>query len=188
MTHNRIDVHTHYLGGSVEEIFRLGFSLAGRYTISTRWSPEAAIASMDRLGVAVELVDAPVSGSVGVAETAEITTSMGGTDAQLAQVRPVLASMTKAQFHTGLLGSASTTKLAVNLVLATLNQAIAEGLLLSEEGGLRPEVFYDVLAASAVAAPYLQAKRDAFLTPEQAGVAAPVPLIQKGLRLALKMA
>jgi 3-hydroxyisobutyrate dehydrogenase/2-hydroxy-3-oxopropionate reductase len=96
--------------------------------------------------------------------------------------------MTSAQFHTGPAGSGSAAKLAVNAVLATLSQGIAEGLLIAEAGGLNLTAFYEVLRASAAGAPYVDYKEKAFLAPDSAGVAAPISLIRKDLGLALDLA
>jgi 3-hydroxyisobutyrate dehydrogenase-like beta-hydroxyacid dehydrogenase len=134
------------------------------------------------------IVDAPVSGSVGMAESAAITTMVGGTAEQFERVRPILALMTSAQFHTGPVGSGSAAKLAVNAVLAALSQGVAEGVLVAEAGELDPKVFYDVLRSSAAGAPYVGYKEEAFLSPDSAGVAAPVSLIRKDLGLALELA
>jgi 3-hydroxyisobutyrate dehydrogenase-like beta-hydroxyacid dehydrogenase/ketosteroid isomerase-like protein len=136
----------------------------------------------------VALVDAPVSGSVSLAEAGTITTMVGADPEVYAAVRPVLAAMTRAQFHTGPVGSGSAAKLAVNLALASLNQAIAEGLAVAAADGLDPGVFYDVLEASAVAAPYVSYKRATFVSPETADVAFPVSLLQKDVGLGLELA
>jgi 3-hydroxyisobutyrate dehydrogenase-like beta-hydroxyacid dehydrogenase len=136
----------------------------------------------------VEIVDAPVSGSVALAESAGITTMVGGSPEQFERVRPLLAAMTSAQFHTGPVGSGSAAKLAVNAVLAALSQGVAEGLLVAEAGELDPKVFYDVLRSSAAGAPYVGYKEEAFLSPDSAGVTAPVSLIRKDLGLALELA
>ncbi|MDV7241730.1 MULTISPECIES: NAD(P)-dependent oxidoreductase [Rhodococcus] len=136
----------------------------------------------------MDIIDAPVSGSVSMAETATITTMVGGTAEQFERIRPVLAAMTSAQFHTGPAGSGSVAKLAVNAVLAALSQGIAEGLLIAEAGEIDLKVFYDVLRNSAAGAPYVGYKEQAFLSPGSAGVAAPVSLIRKDLGLALDLA
>ncbi|GAA5110569.1 3-hydroxyisobutyrate dehydrogenase [Haloechinothrix salitolerans] len=136
----------------------------------------------------VDIIDAPVSGSVSMAETAAITTMVGGPREQFDRILPVLAAMTAAQFHTGSIGSGAAAKLAVNAVLAALSQGIAEGLLIAEAGDLDPKVFYEVLRNSAAGAPYVGYKEEAYLAPETAGVAAPVSLIRKDLRLALELA
>jgi 3-hydroxyisobutyrate dehydrogenase-like beta-hydroxyacid dehydrogenase len=137
---------------------------------------------------AFPVVDAPVSGSTAMAETAAITTMVGSTPEQFERLRPVLAAMTSAQFHTGPAGSGSTAKLAVNTVLTVLNEAVAEGLLVAEAGGLDPKTFYEVLRSSAAGAPYVDYKEDAFLDPAMADVAAPISLIRKDIGLALELA
>jgi 3-hydroxyisobutyrate dehydrogenase-like beta-hydroxyacid dehydrogenase/ketosteroid isomerase-like protein len=139
-------------------------------------------------GGPVAIVDAPVSGSVQLAETAAITTMIGGHPDHVERVRPVLATMTSAQFHTGPVGSGSVAKLAVNAVLGLLSHGVAEGILIAEAGGLDPAVFYEVLRGSAAGAPYVGYKEKAFLEPDAAGVAAPVSLIRKDLGLALDLA
>ncbi|SDW98318.1 3-hydroxyisobutyrate dehydrogenase [Arthrobacter sp. cf158] len=136
----------------------------------------------------VAVIDAPVSGSVSMAEAATLTTMVGGSEEQFALIQPILAEMTAAQFHTGPAGSGSAAKLAVNAVLAGLSQAVAEGLLIAEAGDLDPKAFYTVLRNSAAGAPYVDYKEEAFLSPETAGVAAPVSLIRKDLGLALDLA
>ncbi|MBO0876181.1 MAG: NAD(P)-dependent oxidoreductase, partial [Pseudonocardia sp.] len=55
----------------------------------------------------VLLADAPVSGSVSMAEAGTITTMVGAEPDVFASIRPVLAAMTRAQFHTGPVGSGS---------------------------------------------------------------------------------
>ncbi|WP_433281568.1 NAD(P)-binding domain-containing protein [Pseudonocardia xinjiangensis] len=146
---------------------------------------EVAAAAAER---GVQVVDAPVSGSVSLADAAQITTMVGGTEEQFARVGPVLAAMTKMQYHTGPVGSGSTAKLAVNAVLAALNQGVAEGMLLAEAGGLDTTVFYEVLSTSAAGAPYVGYKSDAFLSPAETAVSAPVSLIHKDVSLALDLA
>lgn len=132
----------------------------------------------------VTIVDAPVSGSVTLAEAGTITAMVGADPEVFAAVQPVLAEMTRAQFHTGPVGSASAAKLAVNLVVASVNQAVAEALTVAAAHGLNSAVFYDVLESSVVAAPYIAYKREAFLSPETAGVS----LLQKDVRLGLELA
>jgi 3-hydroxyisobutyrate dehydrogenase-like beta-hydroxyacid dehydrogenase len=138
--------------------------------------------------VGVMLIDAPVSGSVSLAEAGTITTMVGADPGAFAAVRPVLAAMTRAQFHTGPVGSGSAAKLAVNLALASLNQAVAEALLVATADGLDPAVFYDVLESSAVAAPYVSYKRETFLSPETTAVAFPLSLLHKDVGLGLELA
>jgi 3-hydroxyisobutyrate dehydrogenase-like beta-hydroxyacid dehydrogenase len=52
-------------------------------------------------------------------------------------------------------------KLAVNILIAASNQAIAEALTLAESAGIGRADVYDVLAAGAVASPFISYKREA---------------------------
>jgi 3-hydroxyisobutyrate dehydrogenase-like beta-hydroxyacid dehydrogenase len=136
----------------------------------------------------VQVVDAPVSGSVDHAGTTQLTAMVGADEAQFAGVRSVLAAMTRQQNHTGSVGSGRATKLAVNAVLAALNQAVAEGLPLAEAGGVDERAFYEVLRTSAAGAPFVAYKEEAFLAPDATAVAAPVTLIRKDVALTLELA
>lgn len=133
----------------------------------------------------VTVIDSPVSGSVSLAESKDLTTMTGGSDEQYERVQPVLEAMTKSQFHTGPVGTGATAKLAINSVLAVLSQGVAEALVLAERSGLDIESFYEVLRSSAVAAPYVQYKQEVYLHPGEAPVAAPISLIRKDVGLAV---
>ncbi|MBY3794493.1 NAD(P)-dependent oxidoreductase [Rhodococcus fascians] len=139
-------------------------------------------------GSGTAVVDAPVSGSVSLADTGQITTMVGCDDEQFTYLKPVLEAVTRAQFHTGAAGTASVAKLAVNSVLAALNQAVAEALILGESAGLAPAALYEVLGSSAVAAPYVGYKKEHFLDPAGAGVAFPLSLLHKDVGLGLALA
>jgi 3-hydroxyisobutyrate dehydrogenase/2-hydroxy-3-oxopropionate reductase len=129
------------------------------------------------------VLDAPVSGSVALAESGKLTLMVGGEAADLDVARPVLEACGATIFHLGPLGSGAAMKLAVNTVIFGLNQALAEGLVLAERAGIARDRAYDVLAASAIGAPYVGYKRAAFLDPEGTPVAFSVDLAAKDLRL-----
>jgi 3-hydroxyisobutyrate dehydrogenase/2-hydroxy-3-oxopropionate reductase len=129
------------------------------------------------------LLDAPVSGSVALAESGKLTLMVGGEAADLDVARPVLEAYGATIFHVGPLGSGAAMKLAVNTVIFGLNQALAEGLVLAERAGIARDRAYDVLAASAIGAPYVGYKRSAFLDPGGTPVAFSADLAAKDLRL-----
>jgi 3-hydroxyisobutyrate dehydrogenase/2-hydroxy-3-oxopropionate reductase len=79
-------------------------------------------------------------------------------------------------------------KLAVNTVIFGLNGALAEGLVLAEAAGVDRSLAYDVIAASAVGAPYLGYKRAAFLEPDTTPVAFALELAEKDLGLITDLA
>jgi 3-hydroxyisobutyrate dehydrogenase-like beta-hydroxyacid dehydrogenase len=129
------------------------------------------------------LLDAPVSGSVTLAEGGGLTIMVGGEAADLERARPVLNALATTVFHLGPLGSGAAMKLAVNAVIFGLNQALAEGLVLAEAAGIDRSQAYDVLAASAAGAPFVGYKRAAFLEPATTPVAFALDLAAKDLRL-----
>jgi 3-hydroxyisobutyrate dehydrogenase-like beta-hydroxyacid dehydrogenase len=129
------------------------------------------------------ILDAPVSGSTSLAESGKLTLMVGGEAADLERARPVLEALAATIFHLGPLGTGAAMKLAVNTVIFGLNQAVAEALVLAERAGVRLELAYDVLTASAAGAPYVAYKRAAFLDPEGTPTAFALELAAKDLGL-----
>jgi len=151
--------------------------------------PEAARAVAARCAVAdVGFVDAPVSGSVGLATAGELLVMAGGEAALLAWVEPVLRTMAKAVVPTGAVGAGAAMKVAVNLALAVTSQAVAEALAVTTAAGIDPERAYDVLQGGALGSPYVRYKRAAFLDPEGTPVAFTIDLMAKDVALALALA
>jgi 3-hydroxyisobutyrate dehydrogenase-like beta-hydroxyacid dehydrogenase len=134
-----------------------------------------------------DFLDAPVSGSTALAEQGTLTTMAGGPAEAFERVRPVLAALTARQVHLGPAGAGAAMKLAVNIMIAATNQAVAEALALAADAGITPASAYDTLAASAVASPFLGYKRDAYLA-DDAPVAFTAALMAKDLELALSLA
>lgn len=133
-------------------------------------------------------VDAPVSGSTALAEQGALTLMVGGDPDAVARVQPVLQSMGQKIMHLGPAGSGAAMKVVVNAVLAVINEAIAEGLVLAERAGIERETAYDVFAGGVAAAPYVIYKKEAFVRPEQTPVAFTIDLMRKDLRLAFALA
>ncbi|HEX5014391.1 MAG TPA: NAD(P)-dependent oxidoreductase [Candidatus Limnocylindrales bacterium] len=129
------------------------------------------------------ILDSPVSGSVTLAESGQLTLMVGGTAEDLDKARPALEPLAKTIVHVGPLGTGAAMKLAVNTVIFGLNGAVAEGLTLAEAAGVDRQMAYDVIAASAVGAPYVQYKRAAFLDPEGTPTAFSLDLAAKDLGL-----
>jgi 3-hydroxyisobutyrate dehydrogenase len=96
----------------------------------------------------IDLVDAPVSGGVPRARDGSLSTMVGGEDAVIARVRPVLESMAKHVFLTGSLGTGHAMKALNNLVSAGGLWIASEALLIGERFGLSPERIVDILNAS----------------------------------------
>ena len=134
----------------------------------------------------VEMLDAPVSGSVTVAEAAALVAMVGGPEAALERARPVLEAMTKAHFHLGAAGAGAAMKLAVNVMIASATVAISEALVLAEAADIDRADAYDVIAAGALASPFVDYKKAAFLDPDGTPAAFALDLMRKDLRLALE--
>jgi 3-hydroxyisobutyrate dehydrogenase-like beta-hydroxyacid dehydrogenase len=129
------------------------------------------------------LLDAPVSGSVPLVERGELTVMVGGSEDALEVARPVLDQLARSVFHLGDVGAGATMKLVVNSAVFALNLAVGEALVLAERAGLDRATTYDVLAASAVGAPYVHYKQNAFVRPDDTPVAFSLELVGKDQRL-----
>jgi 3-hydroxyisobutyrate dehydrogenase-like beta-hydroxyacid dehydrogenase len=134
------------------------------------------------------ILDAPVSGSVSLAEAGQLTLMVGGEAADLERARPALEPLAKRIDHVGPLGSGAAMKLAVNAVIFGLNEGLSEALVLAEKAGIDRAVAYEVLASSAAGAPFVGYKRAAFLDPDSTPVAFALELAEKDLRLITALA
>jgi 3-hydroxyisobutyrate dehydrogenase/2-hydroxy-3-oxopropionate reductase len=130
------------------------------------------------------LLDTPVSGSVSTVEAGALLVMAGGDASALERARPALEAIASRIVHLGPLGAGATMKLVVNAMVHALNGALAEALVLAEKAGLDRASAYDVIAASAVGAPFVAYKRDAYLSPEGTPVAFALNLVAKDLALA----
>jgi 3-hydroxyisobutyrate dehydrogenase-like beta-hydroxyacid dehydrogenase len=149
--------------------------------------PSAAREFAERAAAAgVTMLDAPVSGSVAVAEAAALVSMVGGDAEALERARPVLEAMTKAHFHLGRSGTGAAMKLAVNVMIASQTVAISEALVLAEAAGIERPDAYEVIAAGALASPFVDYKKAAFLDPDGTPPAFSLDLMRKDLKLALE--
>lgn len=182
-------------GAAVEAVFRgpdglLAGARPGNVLVDSSTVPPSTIRGFetDARAAGVGLLDAPVSGSVALAQSGSLTIMVGGETADLEGARPVLDALAKTVFHMGPLGNGAAMKLAVNAVIFGLNEALAEGLVLAEAAGIDRTLAYDVLAASAAGAPFVGYKRGAFLDPDNTPVAFSLDLAAKDLRLIAALA
>jgi|SRR5436190_15845125 len=90
-------------------------------------------------------LDAPFTGSKTAAENAQLVYYVGGDEAALRQVRPVLEASSKEIIEMGKVGDATTVKVATNMVTAATVQAAAEALALIAKSGLPVEKFADAM-------------------------------------------
>jgi 3-hydroxyisobutyrate dehydrogenase-like beta-hydroxyacid dehydrogenase len=134
------------------------------------------------------LVDAPVSGSTIAAQAGTLTILAGGDPVAIAKVQPVFDAMGAATHHVGAVGAGAAMKLALNVIVHSIGQALAEALMLAERSGISRRTAYEVFARSAVASPVLAFRQDNFLDPEGAPTTFPIALARKDLQLARALA
>ncbi len=147
-----------------------------------------AVAKIAAMRDDVHVLDAPVSGSVSVAESAQLFAMVGGDRDGYTKASAVLDAMTKGHLPLGPSGAGAAMKLAVNAMIAVTNESIAETLALATRFGIEGERAYDVLAGGVLASPFLLYKRGAFLRPETEPIAFTTNLMHKDTRLAAALA
>ena len=96
----------------------------------------------------IQLVDAPVSGSVAKAESGQLSIMVGADSDLLERARPLLEVMGSIILPTGRVGSAHAMKALNNYVYAAGLLASCEALLAVRAMGLDADTFVDVLNAS----------------------------------------
>jgi 3-hydroxyisobutyrate dehydrogenase/2-hydroxy-3-oxopropionate reductase len=161
-----------------------GLVLAEMSTIGPLAARELAALCAER---GVEMLDAPVSGSTAVAEAARLTVMVGGEEAAFERAKPVLAAMSKAQLHLGPSGAGAAVKVGLNVIVAATTVAVSEALVLAEQAGVEREAAYEAIGSSAVASPFVEYKRAAFLDPDGTPTAFALELMAKDLELAREL-
>jgi 3-hydroxyisobutyrate dehydrogenase-like beta-hydroxyacid dehydrogenase len=130
----------------------------------------------------IRFLDAPVTGSRIPAERAELVFLVGGDEADLEQVRPLLNLMGKEVKYQGETGQGSAMKIVINLMLAQSMAVFAEAVNLAESLGLNKETVMDTLLNGPTAAPFLKGKKEKMQN-EDYTADFPLYLIQKDMQL-----
>jgi 3-hydroxyisobutyrate dehydrogenase len=133
-------------------------------------------------------LDAPVAGSIPAATSGQLGIMVGGDQAAFNRCADIFAAIGKAAYYLGPSGNGATMKLVANGILATLVQALAEGVALGEKAGLAPADMFTVLNASSAAAPVVAAKAAAVSERSYLPAAFTLALMQKDLWLVLSLA
>ena len=106
----------------------------------------------------IQVLDAPVSGSLPQAEQGELVLFVGGEQSTYERCQSDLGVLGKASIYMGPSGSGSMTKLCVNALLGIGMQAIAETLALGERAGLPRGRLLEALAETSVLSPSQRSK------------------------------
>ena len=117
----------------------------------------AAAAIVQRRGA--RFLDAPFTGSKVAAENGQLVFYIGGDEAALKQVRPILEASSKEIVLIGEnIGDATILKVATNLVTAATAQVAAEALALVRRAGVAPELFGKAMKSNATNSTSLEMK------------------------------
>jgi 3-hydroxyisobutyrate dehydrogenase-like beta-hydroxyacid dehydrogenase len=135
----------------------------------------------------VRFVDAPVTGSAPVADEGKLTFWVGADGADLEGIRSLLLCMGNKIVHTGGIGTGTSMKMVINLLLGNAMAAFAEAMALGIGLGLSSKLLFDSLLGTPAVAPFLAAKRNNI---ESRNYEAEFPLrwMQKDLHLASQSA
>jgi 3-hydroxyisobutyrate dehydrogenase-like beta-hydroxyacid dehydrogenase len=153
-------------------------------TISPAWTLKFA-ERIEALGP--KYLDAPFTGSKPAAEARKTVYYMGGDEATLALVEPVLAKLSSTILHVGAVGQASALKLAMNSNIAGVALALTESLSMARKAGIPDDVFFDALHVNASRSPMSDLKEPKLLARDYAPQFS-VKHMAKDLRLALETA
>jgi 3-hydroxyisobutyrate dehydrogenase-like beta-hydroxyacid dehydrogenase len=132
------------------------------------------------------MLEAPVSGSVSAVEGGTLAFFVGGDAGVLEQVRPIFEKLGQKIIHMGDNGQGVSTKIGINLNLATQLMSLFEGLLLVERSGIPREKALDALLNSVMASPAMK-YRAPFILQMPKEVWFNVGMMQKDVQLALEM-
>jgi 3-hydroxyisobutyrate dehydrogenase-like beta-hydroxyacid dehydrogenase len=91
------------------------------------------------------LVEAPLTGGAPGAQARMLVFMVGGDDAAVARVRPLLDKLGRATFHMGPLGSGNTAKLVNSLMAFSATWASLEGLAVAAKAGIDLRTMIDVI-------------------------------------------
>lgn len=131
----------------------------------------SGVTSAKKLGAAIsqaglKFVDAPVSGSIATIAAHQLLVMASGKKEDVLKIEPILMIFSKKVLHVGEIGAGQAMKLAVNLIVHSLNSAVSESLALATSAGVAPDKVYEVFEESVIAAPFVKYKKAAFLDPK----------------------
>ncbi len=108
-------------------------------------------------------LDAPVSGGVGGAETGNLAVMIGGDAADVVKVEALVDLYAARYNHMGDAGAGQLTKMANQICVVGLTQALAEGLHFAETAGLDVHKVVEVMLTGSSASWEMEHRSDAML-------------------------
>ncbi|ADE56064.1 NAD(P)-dependent oxidoreductase [Coraliomargarita akajimensis] len=93
-------------------------------------------------------LEAPFTGSKPAAEERKTVFFLGGTDDVVESAKPLLELISAKRYHIGRNEQATAIKLAMNLQIAGISQALCEAITLSRQAGITDDCFFEVMKAN----------------------------------------
>ncbi len=109
-------------------------------------SPDLVAELADRAPLGVHVVDAPMSGTADQIRAGRLTLLLGGDEADIERVRPVLAAYADPIIHVGAIGDAQRVKLINNLLFTVNLRMAVDAARLAEAMSVTPNRLADTLA------------------------------------------
>jgi 3-hydroxyisobutyrate dehydrogenase len=130
-------------------------------------------------------LDARVLGNVKHAQDGELRFMVGGREADLDDLKPVLDVLAKEVIHLGGHGLGAMAKITLNMLMGAQLQAMAEAVVLGERAGLDRTQLLQMIAASGYSSPMMRFKSVAMRDHDYERADFRLSLMRKDLQLAL---
>lgn len=168
-----------------ELIFAPTIALTGKTIIQMGTiAPQESQALHDRVvAQGGEYLEAPVLGSIPEAQSGNLIIMVGSTLEQFQRWQPLLHILGPTPQHIGPVGQAAAVKLALNQLIASLTTAFGLSLALTQQAGVEPEKFMEILRSSALYAPTFDKKLSRMLEQNYANPNFPVKHLLKDVHL-----
>jgi 3-hydroxyisobutyrate dehydrogenase len=161
---------------------RAGTLVADTSTVSPQ-AAQALAASVAEAGH--RALDACVVGNALHARDGELRFMIGGAEADVVALRPVLDVLAKEVVRVGDHGMGATAKVTMNLLMGVQLQALAEAVVFGEQAGLPREQLIEMIAASGFSSPVMRFKAGVMSRRDFGQADFRLALMRKDLLLAL---
>ena len=172
------------VAGDVVAAARPGTILVDLSTVSPRASARVASTAA---AASVEYLRAPVSGNPTVVRAGNLSVIVSGPREALGRVEEVIRAIGPTVHHVGDGEQARVVKLALNLMIAGLAELMAEALVFGEAADVSRAALLEVMASSAVGAPFVEYKTEPLLNDDYSATFT-TALMEKDIDLVLAAA
>lgn len=151
-------------------------------------SPAASAAAAQALSDAgIHYLRAPVSGTVTLAATGQLSAFVSGPREEFERQLPLLGALTSKQRHVGEGEEARVVKLLINLMVFMSTAVLGEALVFGARGGLDRRLILDAINDSIVGSTHYRGKAEKIAQRDHRPVG-PISLVAKDMDLALDVA